>query len=78
MIWLQPLAAFLTAYYLVNVALWHVPLKRALHRPGRLKPFDCAQCLSVWFAVMLYFLPVEVSQFLCLTFGAGFIATKIK
>jgi hypothetical protein len=72
------LAAFLTAYYFVNVAMFHVPLKRALKRPGRLKPFDCVTCLSVWFAVILYFLNIEVSYFLTIIFGAGFIGTQIK
>jgi hypothetical protein len=72
-----PIAAFVTAYYLVNVVLWHVPLQRAL-KQKRVKPFDCVNCLSVWFAIFLYLLPLDVSYFLSLTFGAGFISTKIK
>jgi hypothetical protein len=72
-----PIAAFCTAYYLVNVVLWHVPLKRAFKRQ-RVKPFDCVQCLSVWFALGLYFLPIELSNALALIFGAGFISTRIK
>ena len=71
------IAAFVTAYYLVNVVMWHVPWQRALKRQ-RVKPIDCVQCLSVWFAVILYFVPYEISLFLAVTFGAGFISTKIK
>ena len=74
------LAAFFTAYYFVNVAMFPMRLKRALkYAPGkRLKPIDCVQCLSVWIAVVLYFLPVNISQALFIFFGAGFLGTKIK
>jgi len=71
------IAAFCLSYYLVNVVMWHIPLKRALKRQ-RVKPFDCVQCLSVWVAIILYFLPLDISVFLAITFGSGFIATKIK
>ena len=74
------LAAFLFAYYFVKVAkivylikkVWGIPFDR------RIKPFDCVSCLSVWTAVTLYFLPIEISQFLLIIFGAGFIGNKIK
>ena len=74
------LAAFLTAFYFVNVAkivyiikkVWQIPFDK------RIKPFDCTTCLSVWLAVMLWFMPIEVSQFLTIIFGAGFIGYKIK
>ena len=74
------LAAFLTAYYFVKVAkivyfikkVWVIPHEK------RIKPFDCVTCLSVWLAVALWFLPIEVSQFLAIAFGAGFIGQKIK
>ena len=72
------IAAFCTAYYFVNVAGFHMNLKRALKMPGRLKPFDCVQCLSVWFAVAFYFLPLPITQFFAIIFLTGFIATKIK
>ena len=69
------LAAFFFAYYFVNVAkiiyfikkVWQIPLEK------RIKPFDCVTCLSVWTAVLLYFMPIEYSQFICVIFGAGFI-----
>ena len=74
------LAAFLFAYYFVKVAkivylikkVWGIPFER------RIKPFDCVSCLSVWTAVILWFLPIELSQFLLIIFGAGFIGNKIK
>ena len=74
------LAAFLFAYYFVNVAkivyrikkVWVIPFEK------RMKPFDCVTCLSVWVAVALWFMPIEVSQFLAVVFGAGFLGHKIK
>lgn len=77
MTYLIPIASFCTAYYMVNVVHWHVPFQRAL-KQQRVKPFDCVQCLSVWFAVVLYFMPSEVSIFLSITFGSGFISNRIK
>ena len=74
------LAAFLTAYYCINVAkiiyiikkVWQIPHEK------RIKPFDCVTCLSVWLAVVLWFMPIGVSQFLTIIFAAGFIGHKIK
>ena len=74
------LAAFFLAYYFVNVAkityiikkIWAIPFER------RMKPFDCVTCLSVWLAIVLFFLPQEVSIFIAIIFGAGFIGQKIK
>lgn len=74
------LAAFFFAYYFVNVAkiayiikkVWGIPFEK------RMKPFDCVTCLSVWVAVLLYFLPDAASIFLLVIFGAGFIGQKIK
>ena len=78
--YIKLLAAFLLAYYFVNVTLLPNSIKKYLQYPPykRLRPFDCVTCLSVWVAVVLYFLPVEVSQFITIAFGAGFIATRIK
>lgn len=74
------IAAFLFSYYFVNVVHFAEVFKRVFEFPPgkRLKPFDCVVCLSVWVAVILYFLPLEVSQFLAIAFGAGFLAIKIK
>ena len=74
------LGAFLFAYYFINVAkivyrikkVWGIPFEK------RYKPFDCVTCLSVWTAVALWFLPIEVSQFLTVIFGAGFLGHKIN
>lgn len=56
------------------------PVKQALKilPAQRIKPFDCTLCLSVWLAVALYFLPIELSWFLAVIFGAGFAAIKIN
>ena len=74
------LAAFFFDYYFVEVAriiyvikkVWKIPFEK------RMKPFDCVTCLSVWTAVVLYFLPIEISQFICIIFAAGFLGQKIK
>ena len=74
------LAAFFFSYYFVEVAriiylikkVWQIPFEK------RIKPFDCVTCLSVWTAVVLYFFPIEVSQFICIIFAAGFLGQKIK
>ena len=73
-------AAFCFSYYFVNVALIPNWIKKQLKIAlgSRLKPIDCVQCLSVWVAVILYFLPLEASVFTSVVFGAGFIANKIK
>ena len=74
------LAGFFFAYYFVNVArivyvikkVWRISFEK------RIKPFDCVTCLSVWTSVVLFFLPIEVSQFILVIFGAGFLGQKIK
>ena len=74
------LAAFFFAYYFVNVAkiiyfikkVWGIPFEK------RIKPFDCTTCLSVWLAVVLYFVPFEITQFIAVIFAAGFLGQKIK
>ena len=74
------IAAFCLAYYIVNVVQLSMAIKRTseLDPHKRMKPIDCVQCLSVWLAVVLYFLPIEISQCLAVIFGAGFISTRIK
>jgi hypothetical protein len=73
------IAAFCTAYYFVNVVQFHMAIKRAfkLNPSRRLKPIDCVQCLSVWFGLILWFCPIELSQCLAVIFGAGFISTRV-
>ena len=46
-----------------------------LHQSWKLnfKPFNCVPCLSVWCAVVLFILPIEISYFVASTFGAGVI-----
>lgn len=80
MIYLIPISAFLFAYYFIEV----VGIPRAIKKGfglmphNRFKPFDCVTCLSVWVSVVLYFLPIEITQFLFVCFGAGFLGQKIK
>jgi len=74
------LAGFLFAYYFVNVAGIPSAIKKgfSMMPHQRIKPFDCVTCLSVWSAVAFYLLPIEVSYFVAIIFGAGFLGTKIK
>ena len=74
------LAAFFFAYYFVNVAGIPSAIKKGfgMMPHQRLKPFDCVTCLSVWSAVVFYFLPTELTNFLFIIFCAGFIGQKIK
>jgi hypothetical protein len=72
------IAGLLFAYFFIHVAGFHMVLKRILKRPGRLKPFDCLQCLTVWSVVILYFLPIEISNFLTICLGAGYFSTIFK
>lgn len=69
-------AAFLFSYYLVNVVVMKLKVRLKISR--RIKPFDCCVCLSVWSALALWFTPVEVSKFLIVLFGAGFLSIKIQ
>ncbi len=69
-------AGFLTAHYLVNVVVMKIKVKLKIQR--RIKPFDCTVCLSVWIALGLMLLPDEISHWLFVLFGAGFLAQKIQ
>lgn len=69
-------ASFLFSYYFVNVIILKLKVKYKISR--RIKPFDCTVCLSVWTALLLMFQPVEVSKWLCVLFGAGFLSIKIS
>lgn len=71
-------AAFFLAYYFVNVAGFHMVIKKLFNHPGRLKPFDCVSCLSVWFGLVLCFVPGPVAEAILILFGAGFLSTRIK
>jgi len=73
-------SAFFFAYYFVEIALIPSAIKKGFKmKPGtRIKPFDCVSCLSVWTACVLYFVPLEVSKFMLLMFGAGYLGAKLK
>jgi hypothetical protein len=74
------LASFLFSYYFVNVAGIPSAIKKGFKFPigKRLKPFDCVTCLSVWIAVILWFVPEVYVNFIATIFAAGFIGNKIK
>lgn len=75
-----PLAAFLFAYYFVNVAGVPQAIKKGFKMMPhqRIKPIDCVTCLSVWTAVILFMLPIQVTYFIGVTFGAGYLGLKMK
>jgi len=74
------IAGFCTAYYFVNILQAPMRMKRVLKLGPlvRIKPFDCVQCLSVWLAIVFYFLPIEVAQFFAVIFAAGFVGSKVQ
>ena len=74
------LAAVLFSFYFVKVALIPNKVKQLfkMEHGARLKPFDCVTCLSVWSAAGFYFLPSEITLFIAIIFGAGFIGTFFK
>ena len=74
------IAAFCFAYYFVNIFDGAIIIKRLfkLDPSKRLKPVDCVQCLTVWSAILFYFMPAELVQFIAVIFGAGFLSIKIK
>lgn len=73
-------AAFLLAYYFVDIALFPNAIKKGFkYPPGkRMKPIDCTSCLSVWICAVLLFFPAGVSEIILTLFGAGFLGHKIK
>ena len=79
-IFIIPLGAWLFAYYFVNIARIPSAIKKGfgLMPHNRIKPFDCVTCLSVWSAVGLYLLPIQVTYFLIVAFGAGYLGVKMK
>ena len=74
------IAAYCFAFYFVNVFQGAMLYKRVfkINHKSRVKPFDCVQCLSVWVAVVLFFSPEIISNFIAVVFGAGFIANKVQ
>lgn len=74
------IGSFSMAYYIVNIVNPANSIKRFLkiHHTRRLKPIDCVNCLTVWIAVVMWFMPVEWVQFLSVIFTAGFISTRFK
>ena len=68
------LAAIFTAVYLIEVVGWHMIIKRVFKITGRVKPFDCGQCLAAWIGLILYFAPDPVAILLLCFFGSGYLA----
>lgn len=68
------------SYYFINIAGIPFWIKRKLNytRWQRLKPLDCLTCLSVWIAVILFFMPAIAPEFIATIFLSGIIANNIK
>ena len=71
------LASVLFSYYFVNIAGIPNAIKKGfkMRAGARIKPFDCTTCLSVWMAVLFYFLPNDIVEFIAIIFGAGIIGS---
>lgn len=72
------LAAYFTALFFVKNVMPQLKMWLKILPATRVKPFDCTQCLSVWLAVVFYFLPYEYSNFFAIVFGAGLLGTKLS
>ena len=74
------IASISFAYYFIEIAGVPFWIKRKLnfHRFQRLKPLDCLTCLSVWVAVILFFMPAIAPEFIATIFLCGIIANNIK
>lgn len=62
------IAAVFFAVYFIAFSRLHLKLKL------NFKPLNCAMCLAAWSALILYFLPMYVSEIMCVMFGAGIMA----
>lgn len=73
------LASVFFSFYFVVIAQIHKAIRKGFNIPytKRLKPFDCISCLPVWVALVLYFLPIEVSQAIVVIFGSGILGFAI-
>jgi uncharacterized membrane protein len=74
------IASISFSYYFIHIAGIPFWIKRKLNygRFQRLKPLDCLTCLSVWVALILFFMPVIAPEFIATIFLSGIIANKIK
>jgi len=74
------IASFCFTFYFVHVTNIPNLMKKILgiESHKRLKPFDCAVCLSVWCGAILYFAPIEVVRFIEFSFGSGVFMIAIK
>ena len=68
------------SYYFIEIAGIPSFIKRKLNfgRFQRLKPLDCLTCLSVWVAVILFFMPTIAPEFIATICLSGIIANNIK
>jgi uncharacterized membrane protein len=74
------IASISFSYYFIHIAGIPFWIKRKLNygRFQRLKPLDCLTCLSVWVALILFYMPVIATEFIATIFLSGIIANKIK
>jgi len=74
------IASISFAYYFIEIAGIPHAIKKKLNygRFQRLKPLDCLTCLSVWVAVILFFLPAIAPEFIATIFLSGIIANNLK
>lgn len=73
-------SALVFSEYFISVACIPNKIKHKLNYPyhKRIKPIDCLTCLSVWCAVVFYFIPHEVVYFIGIIFTAGLIGNYIQ
>lgn len=67
------IAATFFTFYFIEMA--RIPDKFTMLKR---KPFTCTMCLSVWVAVILFFVPVLVTNLLLVAFLSGVLAPFIR
>lgn len=69
-------AAFCISFYFVHITPIPSYIKRKTGYK-RIKPFDCATCLSVYVSALLYFLPYQYTHFISIIFGTGMLTAVL-
>jgi hypothetical protein len=72
MIILNILAAGLFSFYFIEMARFHKKLKLDF------RPFNCLVCLPAWVALVLYLLPMYVTDVIIVMMGAAIFSVLLK
>lgn len=66
------IAAALFSFYFIEMARFNKKWKLDF------RPFNCLVCLPSWVGLILYFLPVYITEIIIVMFGAAILSVIIK